>query len=120
MDTVLSERLRRLLKYNDISQEKLSEISAVSKSQISNIIRGKGDTSIETLSSICNALGITLADFFAKCPNDDIEIEIERRKIADFAYNASIEEVKMCMRILEIVKISSEISKKETVIRLEK
>lgn len=51
--------LRKRFKY---SQEKLAELSDLSKTSISSIERGKSKPSIETLEKIANALNIELKE----------------------------------------------------------
>ena len=51
--------LRKKLKY---SQDKLAELSALSKNSISSIERGESNPSIETLEKIAKALNIELKE----------------------------------------------------------
>lgn len=53
----------RIIK-KDMSQEEFSDLIGCDRTYISRIESGKQNVTIENLNQICNALGITLNDFF--------------------------------------------------------
>lgn len=59
------ERIRKLLDDRNWSMYKLSKLSGVSQSTLSNMFSRNNDPSISTLEDICKAFGITLSQFFA-------------------------------------------------------
>lgn len=59
------ERIKKLLNERKWSVYKLSKVSGVSQSTLSNMFARNNDPSISTLENICNAFGITLSQFFA-------------------------------------------------------
>ena len=59
------ERIRKLLDDRNWSMYKLSKLSGVSQSTLSNMFSRNNDPSISTLEDICKAFGITLSHFFA-------------------------------------------------------
>ncbi|MBQ8425942.1 MAG: helix-turn-helix transcriptional regulator [Clostridia bacterium] len=59
------ERINELRNNLGWSLYKLSEESGVSQSTLSNMFVRRTNPNIATLSMICDALGITLSDFFA-------------------------------------------------------
>jgi len=59
------ERIRKLLDDRKWSMYKLSKLSGVSQSTLSNLFARNNDPSISTLEDICKAFGITLSQFFA-------------------------------------------------------
>lgn len=59
------ERIRQLLEERGWTVYKLSKLSGVSQSTLSNMFNRNNDPSIGTLEDICNAFGITLSQFFA-------------------------------------------------------
>lgn len=63
---VLAEELRRHRKAHDLSLEKLSAISGVSRSMISKIERGETVPSTGTLSHLAEALGTTFSQLMAQ------------------------------------------------------
>ena len=50
---------------NDISQEQLADKIGWDRAYISRIESGKQNITIENLNQICNALGVTLQQFFS-------------------------------------------------------
>jgi transcriptional regulator with XRE-family HTH domain len=58
-------KIKALLQEREWSVYKLSKISGVSQSTLSNMFTRNNDPSIGTLEDICNAFGITLSQFFA-------------------------------------------------------
>lgn len=63
MNTV--KKIKKLLDDRQWSVYKLSKLSGVSQSTLSNMFNRNNDPSISTLGDICNAFGITLSQFFA-------------------------------------------------------
>lgn len=59
------EKIRKLLDDRNWSMYKLSKLSGVSQSTLSNMFSRNNDPSISTLEDICKAFGITLSQFFA-------------------------------------------------------
>lgn len=50
---------------NDYSQEQLSNVIGCDRAYLSRVESGKQNITIESLNSVCNALNITLKDFFS-------------------------------------------------------
>lgn len=59
------ERIKGLLSDRNWSVYKLSKVSGISQSTLSNMFNRNNDPSISTLEDICRAFGITLSQFFA-------------------------------------------------------
>ena len=59
------ERIKKLLDDREWSMYKLSKLSGVSQSTLSNMFNRNNDPSIGTLEGICKAFDITLSQFFA-------------------------------------------------------
>lgn len=60
----ISLRIDQLRVQYNLSMRELAKKSGISKSQLSDIILGNKVPNVYTLFCICNALGITLSDFF--------------------------------------------------------
>lgn len=60
------ERLRQIREERKISQQDLSYITDISKNQIGRIERGEINFGISTIYELCNALEISMGDFFSK------------------------------------------------------
>ncbi|WP_371378327.1 helix-turn-helix domain-containing protein [Sporomusa aerivorans] len=58
-----SEKLKLILTEKGISQYRLSKLSGISQSTLSDIITGKKSPNGITLRKICDALGLSLAEF---------------------------------------------------------
>lgn len=63
MDTL--ERVNGLLAERDMTLNQLAKISNVSPSTLRNTKRRAGQLKIDTIERICDALNITLSEFFA-------------------------------------------------------
>lgn len=66
----IAERLSYFLKQRNITANRLSTMCEVSQTAISQILRAKKCPTVETLSILCSALGITLAEFFTDHETD--------------------------------------------------
>ncbi|MGN0585805.1 MAG: helix-turn-helix domain-containing protein [Oscillospiraceae bacterium] len=66
----VGERLVYLRKLKGITTNKLANIAGVSQSHLREIERGSKNPTVETLSYFCDALGISLADFFGQDDRD--------------------------------------------------
>ena len=61
-----SERLKKAMEKHGISTAgKLAQLSGISQTMISKILRGDASPTIQTVESICVALGITIEQFFS-------------------------------------------------------
>ena len=59
------ERIFELCRSNDITINKLSNMSGVTQSTVNNIVSGRNHSAnISTIKKLCDGLGITIQDFF--------------------------------------------------------
>lgn len=71
-------RILELCSANDISINKLSNISGVTQSTLNNIVSGRNkSTTISTIKKLCDGLDITIEEFFANELFRDLEQEIK-------------------------------------------
>ena len=75
------DRLNALRAEKGMSQYRLSKLSGVAQSMISGIESGDKNPTVETLAQLCNALGVTLAEFFS--PADEPEAASEEARPGD-------------------------------------
>ena len=69
------QRILELCEINDISVNKLSNISGVTQSTVNNIVSGRNNSAtISTIRKLCDGLGISIEEFF----NSDIFRELEQ------------------------------------------
>ncbi len=70
-------RILELCETNSITVNKLSTISGITQSTLSNIIGGRNNsTTVSTIKKICDGLNITVQDFFNSEIFNDLEQEI--------------------------------------------
>lgn len=62
---ILQKEYPNLEKANNLTAEKLAWSADLSKSCVSYAEKGTKDIKISTINAICNAMGITLAEFFS-------------------------------------------------------
>lgn len=62
----IQERIDELCKLHGISKYRLSQITGISQSAFSKMSRQQSTLSLETIQRICDAFGISLAQFFSE------------------------------------------------------
>lgn len=80
MDTVsaVRNRILTLCEKNNITINKLANISGLSPSSLKSILYGKSkNPKIETIKIICDGFGITLGEFFSSPEFDNLEQSIK-------------------------------------------
>lgn len=77
MDT--RARIRKLMEERNWTEYRLSIASGLSQSTVANIFNRNTTPSVATLESICQAFGVTLAQFFAD--GDMVELSPEQREM---------------------------------------
>ncbi|MBQ8780287.1 MAG: helix-turn-helix transcriptional regulator [Oscillospiraceae bacterium] len=63
-------RLIHLRNLKGLTTNKLANLAGISQSHLREIELGKKNPTVETLSYFCDALGITLSDFFSETDNE--------------------------------------------------
>ena len=61
---VVASNIRKEMNARNLSARKLSEVSGVTRRQLSYILRSEKDLKISTLDKISTGLGISVADLF--------------------------------------------------------
>lgn len=62
----IMERIDNLCKQHNISKYRLSQLTGISQSAFSKMTRQQSSLSLETIQRICNAFGISMAQFFSE------------------------------------------------------
>ena len=71
------ERIIELCRINDITINKLSNISGVTQSTVNNIVCGRNNsTAISTIKKLCDGLDISIQDFFDSPVFNNLDQEI--------------------------------------------
>ncbi|MBO5646053.1 MAG: helix-turn-helix transcriptional regulator [Clostridia bacterium] len=72
------ERILELCRINNISINKLCDMSGVTQSTVNNIISGRNrSATVSTVKKLCDGLGISIEDFFNSELFRDLEQEIQ-------------------------------------------
>ena len=76
MDT--NQRIRQLMKERGLTEYRLALDSGLSKSTVSALLHRNTTLSVPTIEAVCNALGITVSQFFAE-EGDSLPVNEEQR-----------------------------------------
>lgn len=76
MDT--NQRIRQLMQERGLTEYKLALDSGLSKSTVSALLHRNTTPSVPTIEAVCNALGITVSQFFAE-EGDSLPVNEEQR-----------------------------------------
>ena len=61
----VKERILELCRQQDITINKLCNMSGVTQSTVNNIVSGRNNsTTVSTIKKLCDGMGITIEDFF--------------------------------------------------------
>ena len=62
----LVDRIEELIGERGLSRSQLAKLSGIAESSVSNLFNRGSMPTVDTIEKICNALGITLSQFFSK------------------------------------------------------
>lgn len=72
------QRIIELCRQQELTVNRLSNISGVTQSTVNNIVSGRNrSATISTIKKLCDGLGITIQEFFASELFSDLEQEVE-------------------------------------------
>jgi transcriptional regulator with XRE-family HTH domain len=78
MEPTFAERLTSWLSFVGMRPARLASTLGVSKTAIHNWTNGHIEPGTDRIVPICNALGITVAEFFSRMPREDAGLNAER------------------------------------------
>lgn len=82
VEDFITDRLNELCRRKKISRYKLSKLTGIQQSTLSNLMTKKSLPNIITLSRICDGLGITLSQFFQE--GDKLpDLSDEQKRVLD-------------------------------------
>ena len=81
-NTLLIERIEKILKEKNMSRYRLARRSKLPQSSITNLLNTKHTPTIQNLEKVCNALDMTLAQFFST-DNTRPDLTEEQARILD-------------------------------------
>lgn len=97
----IGDRLRILREQAGISGKALAEKIGIVPSQINKIEHNVTKPSLDTLEKICDALSISLGDFFAP---DKLELEPELQRFLQSAKQLTPDERKKLIELIDLMK----------------
>jgi len=98
----IMERIDELCKEHNISKYRLSQITGISQSAFSKMARQQSTLSLETIQRICDAFGISVAQFFSD-PGEYPDLTEQQKSILHFW--ALLDEKKRDYALLLIEKL---------------
>ena len=97
-------RVDELCVVHKMSKYRLAQLTGVSQSALSRMLRQQSTLSLPTLTKICDAFGITLAQFFSDGTYPDLtDAQIEVLHLWDDLSKSKQEYILMCMKALKEV-----------------
>lgn len=94
----IGPRIKELCDKQQITKYRLSQMTGVTQTVLSRIIKGENVPTIQTIEKICAALNISLAQFFAKDENPP-DLTAEQREIIETWNGLTPEERERLMKI---------------------
>lgn len=106
---VIGARIRKIRKMQNMTQDKLSELSEISPQHLSQIEHGKTKLSLSTLVNICNALNVTSDRILCDVINTNtVEIDAD---IKNTFNDCSSDEIYLMLSLAENLKKSLRLKK---------
>ena len=99
----ITKRIDELCKQHNIIKYRLSQLTGISQSAFSKMARQQSSLSLETIQRICDALGISLAQFFSK-PGEYPDLTAQQKQLLNSW--ALLDEKKRAFALMIMEKIS--------------
>lgn len=98
------ERIDEIMEKQNLTDYQLSKISGLSTSTISNMRKRNTIPSIATLEYICDALHITLSQFFADDQTELYPVTPNQKKVLDYYILLSENQQNLILEIMKNMK----------------
>ena len=95
----IGPRIKELCDKQQITKYRLSQMTGVTQTVLSRIMKGENVPTIQTIEKICSALNISLAQFFAKAENPP-DLTAEQKEIIETWNGLNPEERERLMKII--------------------
>ncbi len=95
----IGPRIKELCDKQQITKYRLSQMTGVTQTVLSRIMKGENVPTIQTIEKICVALNISLAQFFAKGDNPP-DLTAEQKEIVETWNGLNPEERERLMKII--------------------
>lgn len=76
-------RINKIMEKQGLTRYQLAKLAGLSQSTVSNMYQRNTVPSIPTIQSICKALDITLAQFFAQDDEEFIPVDQKQKEVLD-------------------------------------
>ena len=100
----VQDRIRRLMNERNWTEYRLAKECGLSQATISNLFRLNNAPSLPTLEIICNAFGISLAQFFADPDSNLVCLTEDQKKLFDSWLTLTEEQKRVLLDLIRIMK----------------
>ena len=106
------KRIRELRTAQKLSQERLALIADITPAYLGQVERGLRNVTINVLERICDAMSVSLADFFSSACVEPTENELDRQLLAQLV-DLSDEEKTIVLQIIKNIVLLQHMTKHE-------
>ena len=99
----LGKRLRELRQERAFSQEQVAHIAEITPAYLGQVERGTKNITVYTLEKVCNALNISLAEFFDTAKRQDKKADETSNKILHQLTGRTETEKQAALKIIKLV-----------------
>jgi HTH-type transcriptional repressor of puuD len=96
----IGRRIIELREIQDLSTNRLAKIADVAQSHLRDIELGKKQPGIDVLERLCDALGLTLVDFFS---DDNAGISAEMLRLINAAAKLKPEQLEHLIKFIDVM-----------------
>ena len=99
----LGDRLRELRQSRSLSQEQVAYLAEITPAYLGQVERGTKNITVRTLEKVCNALNITLPEFFSTVKEQDKSIDEMSNQILYQVHGRTESEKQAILRLIKLV-----------------
>ena len=99
----LGNRLREIRTNKGLSQEQVANTANVTPAYFGQVERGVKNVTVHTLEKICNAMNVSLAEFFSPAQKDKTDIDDVSLQIINQLLNKSEFEKQKILKLVKLV-----------------
>lgn len=99
----LGDRLRELRQDRAMSQEQVANIAEITTAFLGQVERGTKNITVRTLEKVCNALNVTLPEFFSTVKERDKSIDDISSQILHQLNDKTDSEKQAILRMIKLV-----------------
>lgn len=103
----VAKRIQELLILRGMSQKDLADALQMSQSFVSQLCNGRKNVTLNTLEAICDALGISMAEFFARDKKSSWRFSANAYRIASAFDTLTSDQQEVILNLIQIFRHSS-------------